>query len=62
MHVVCRSTQLEVEKERGGREGAEGELSQCREQLGEVGQRVDSLEKSAAELSQMNSDLQALLK
>ena len=58
----CRSTQSEVETERGGRERAEGELSQCREQLGEVGQKVDSLEKSAAESSQMNSDLQEQLK
>ena len=51
-----------MEKERGGRERAEEDLSQCREQLGEVEQRVVSLEKSVAESSQMNSDLQAQLK
>ena len=61
-YYLCRSTQSEVEEERGGREGAEGELSQCREQLCEVEQRVVSLEKSVGESSQMNSNLQAQLK
>ena len=59
---MCRSAQSEVEEERGGRERAEEDLSQCREQLGEVEQRVVSLEKTVAESSQMNSDLRAQLK
>ena len=50
-----------MEEERGGRERAEEELSQRREQLGEVEQRVVSLEQRVAESSQMNSDLQAQL-
>ena len=61
-YYLCRSAQSEVEEERGGRERAEEELSQCREQLGEVELRVVSLEKSLGESSQMNSDLQAQLK
>ena len=61
-YYLCRSAQSEVKEERGGRERAEEELSQCREQLCVVEQRVVSLEKSVGESSQMNSDLQTQLK
>lgn len=57
----CRSTQSELEAERGVRERVEGELSQCRRQLSEVEEKVVSLEGKVVESSQTNSDLQAQL-
>ena len=47
-----------MEEERKGRERAEVELTQCREQLGE---KVVTLEEKVVELSKLNSDLQSQL-
>ena len=59
--LVCRSTQSELETERGVREKAEGELMDCRRQLSEVGEKVVSLEETVTKSSQTNSDLNAQL-
>ena len=59
--LVCRSTQSELETERGVRERAEGELMDCRRQLSEVEEKVVSLEEKLAKSSQTNSDLEAQL-
>lgn len=58
---VHRSTQSELGAERDVRERAEGELSECRRQLSEVGEKVVTLEEKLAKSSQTNSDLEAQL-
>ena len=61
MYVTCRAIQSELEAERGVRERAEGELSECRRQLSEVEEKVVSLEEKLTKSSQTNSDLEAQL-
>lgn len=58
---MYRSTQLELEGERGEKERLVTELSQSTAQLKETRQIVTTLEERVSQSSQLNSDLQTQL-